>query len=113
VFYRRLDESEGTFIKGVETDDLYFEVAVEGHLSVDVLAKGGLACCRPTCHAYQYLLVGLVDKALLASAGSSAKAHVDGYNTILNLSLHRLLENMEVTKTVLVIVRERSGEKCG
>lgn len=55
-----------TFVEGVEADDFYLEVAVEGHLPEDVIAEGSLACCRPSSHSDDDLLDGFLNEALLA-----------------------------------------------
>ena len=35
-----------TFVEGVETDHLYLEIPIKGHLPVDILAKGSLTSSR-------------------------------------------------------------------
>lgn len=49
-----------TLVEGVETDDFNFEVAVEGHLAVDVITEGSLAGRTASRHADDDLLVGLL-----------------------------------------------------
>ena len=66
-FYRGLDLSWSTFIEGVEADDFDFEIAIEGHLSENVVAEGGLSCGWAACHADDYFLGALFCKALLSA----------------------------------------------
>ena len=55
-----------TFIEGVETDDFNFEVSVEGHLPVDVVAESCLTSSNASCHSDDNLLVWLLNQTFLA-----------------------------------------------
>lgn len=39
---------EVTLVEAVQTDHLYLEISIEGHLPIDVLTESGLAGCRTT-----------------------------------------------------------------
>ena len=56
-----------TFIEGVEADDFNFKIAIEGHLSENIVAEGGISGGRATCHPDNYFLGALFGKALLSA----------------------------------------------
>jgi len=66
VSYPHLNNFKSTFIEWIETNDLYFKVAIKSHLSVDIFTECCLSCCRTTSHSDDYLLWRLLDQTFLS-----------------------------------------------
>ncbi len=40
-----------TFVEGIEGDHFDFEIAIKGHLAVDILAESGFSSSRSACNS--------------------------------------------------------------
>lgn len=64
--YPHLNNFKSTFIEWIETNDLYFKVAIKSHLPVDIFTKCCLSCCRTTSYSDDYLLWWLLNQTFLS-----------------------------------------------